>query len=245
MGRLGVKPEQALKLARRIAAMGNLRLVGLMTHFASAENPEEDDFTLQQIARFVEVKELLRKAGFSDLLCHASATAGAARFPQAAFDMIRVGLGLYGIYPSAAVAEAIDLDLAVALVSRVIEVKEYSRGERIGYGGTFKVPYDGFRVGVVPIGYHDGIPLNFSNRSKVLVNGKEVGIIGRVSMDSMAIDLSEQLLIENGANVLIYGKYGGDELRPEDVAGNSDTIPYELLARVGPRVQRIFIESRY
>jgi alanine racemase/UDP-N-acetylmuramoyl-tripeptide--D-alanyl-D-alanine ligase len=243
MGRLGVAPDLAPDLARQISATASLRLTGMMTHFACADDPSQDPFTNEQISRFRTTVAEVEKAGFTGLLLHACATAAAVRFPAARFDMVRIGVGMYGIYPSDAVAEGIDLELAVSLVSRVAEVRLFRKGDRIGYGSTFVVPKDNFRVGVVPMGYHDGIPLALSNCGSVLVNGKAAPIIGRISMDSMMIDLSGVPDAQPRADVLIYGRHGGYTVRPEAVAATSNTIPYELLARLGPRVQRIFIRE--
>ncbi|HKV41913.1 MAG TPA: alanine racemase [Blastocatellia bacterium] len=243
LGRLGVMPDEVPGLASQIAGAGSLRLAGLMTHFASADDPAKDDFTNSQIQRFKDTAMALEGMGFSGLILHAGATAGAARFPEARFDMIRIGLGMYGIYPSSAVARNADLELAVSLVSRIVEIRVFEKDAHIGYGGTFSVPRDGFRVGVVPIGYHDGIPLALSNAGNVLVNGKMAPIIGRISMDSMMVDLSNAPGAGPKTDVLIYGRYGGYVLRPEDVADACHTIPYELLVRLGPRVQRIFIRE--
>src|SRR5215471_468309 len=243
MGRLGVSPELAPELARQLSATASLRLTGMMTHFACADDPTQDQFTNEQISRFRTTVTDLEKAGFTGLLLHACATAAAVRFPPARLDMVRIGVGMYGIYPSGAVAEGIDLELAVSLVSRVAEVRSFNKGDRIGYGSTFVVREDNFRVGVVPMGYHDGIPLALSNCGSVLVNGKPAPIIGRISMDSMMIDLSNAPDAEPRSDVLIYGRHGGYTVRPEDVAATSNTIPYELLARLGPRVQRIFIRE--
>jgi len=121
-----------------------------------------------------------------------------------------------------------------------VKINRYQRGDRIGYGGTFTVPYDGFTGGVVPLGYHDGIPRILSNRGSVLVNGSGAPIVGNISMDSMLVDLSDVPAADLGTDVLIYGSYGGYVIRPEAVAQASDTIAYELLARLGPRVQRVF-----
>src|SRR5256885_15204943 len=151
---------------------------------------------------------LLREAGFWVLLGHARPTAGTVRFPEARFDMVRIGIGMYGIYPSSAVEDGINLELAISLMSRVVDIRTQAKGDRIGYGGTFEVPQDGFKVGVVPMGYHDGIPRIISNKGYVLINGERARIIGRVSMDSMIVDLSEHPDIDRMVDVLIYGKYG-------------------------------------
>ncbi|MFZ2491362.1 MAG: alanine racemase [Thermoanaerobaculia bacterium] len=241
MGRLGELPQRVVDLARHIVGSRSLRLVGLMTHFASADDPEQDEFTRSQIATFEGAIEALRGIGISDLLCHANATSGTARFANAQHEMVRLGLGMFGLYPSPAVEERVRLELAVSLLSRIAEIRVLPKGHRIGYSGTFTVPHDDFRVGVVPIGYHDGVPWRLSGRGSVLIDGRPAAILGRISMDSMIIDLQGIPEAARGMDVLIYGRYGGHELRPEEVAAKCDTIAYELVARVGPRVQRVFV----
>jgi alanine racemase len=243
MGRLGIMPEALPRVVSCITASGHLRMTGVMTHFGTADDASQDSATLRQIERFEAAVETLRRLGVSGLIRHACATAGAARFPQARLDMVRVGLGLYGLYPSPAVQEKINLQLAVSLVSRIVEVRTLNRDDRIGYGGSFIVPSDGFRVGVLPVGYHDGVALTLSNAGHVLVNGRPAAILGRVSMDSMIIDLSTRPDVEVNADVLLYGEKDGHTLRPETAAGKAQTIVYELMARLGPRVQRIFISK--
>lgn len=243
MGRLGIRPEQAVELAERIDRTRVLHLCGLMTHLSCADESEEDPFTQGQLAVFQGVVTELRRRGFSDLICHAAATAGAVRFPEARLDMVRIGLGLYGLYPSPQVQEGLELVPAVALVSRIVKISLHRRGERIGYGGTFTVPQDGFRAAVIPIGYHDGIPRALSNAGHILIYGQPAPICGRISMDSMVVDVTAIEGAAEGTDVLIYGDRGGFVLRPEEVAEKADTIAYELLARLGPRVQRIFLRE--
>jgi len=241
MGRLGVLPEQALDLAKQIERTGVLRLRGVMTHFSCADVPEEDEFTRQQLQRFQDVIAELDGMGFHPLICHAAATSGAVRFPQSHLGMVRIGLGLYGLAPSPSVRESLDLVPAVSLVSRIVKISQHHKGERIGYSGTYRVSRDGFRSAVVPMGYHDGIPWTLSNTGYVLINGQQAPICGRVSMDSMVVNVTDIPEASVGTDVLIYGERGGFVNRPETVAEQADTIVYELLARLGPRVQRIFL----
>jgi alanine racemase/UDP-N-acetylmuramoyl-tripeptide--D-alanyl-D-alanine ligase len=241
MGRLGILPERLTELAGKVAKWDCLKIVGLMTHFACAEDPAKDSFTNKQIELFKKAVSEIHDLGYKNIICHAAATAGTVRFPESHFDMVRIGLGLYGVYPSPAIAESIELDLAVSLVSRIAEIRLLNKGHIIGYGATFTVPCDNFKVGVVPIGYHDGLPLSLSNNGHVLVNGKLAPIVGRISMDSMTIDLSDIPDAQQGSDVLIYGNYAGHTRRPEDAAKESGTISYELLTRLGPRIQRIYI----
>lgn len=241
MGRLGVAPGEALTAARLLHSSGVTRLTGVMTHLSSAEDPAADSITREQLASFESVLAVLRAESEGPLVVHAAATSGALRFAEARHDMVRLGLGLYGIAPSPAVGEVLDLQLAVAFVSRLAQVTTWPRGQRVGYGGTYTVEAEQLRVGIVAAGYNDGVPLTLSNRGSVLVHGRRAAILGRVSMDSMAIDLSGVPEAVVGDEVLIFGAHEGQILRPEDIAATAGTIPYELLVNVDSRrVQRLF-----
>jgi alanine racemase len=239
--RVGIAPGEALRLAQAVTSTGVLRVTGLMTHLASADDPAADAYTRRQLALFDQARGELAAAGHGDLLCHAAATAGAARFPEARYDMVRIGLGLYGLYPSPAVEAALPLQLAVTLLSRIAEVRTLSRGDRVGYGGSYTVAAESLRAGVLPLGYHDGIPWSLSNRGAVLIDGRQAPIIGRVSMDSLVVDLTAAPGAAAGSEALLFGVHHGTVLRPEEVAAQAGTIPYELLARLGPRVQRVYV----
>lgn len=241
MGRLGVAPEEALTVARLLRSSGVVRLTGVMTHLASADDPAADGDTRHQLAVFEGVVAELRAEVDDPLIVHAAATSGAVRFPEARYGMVRLGLGLYGIAPSPAVAEALDLQLAVAFVSRLAQVATLHKGQRVGYNGTFSVEAEELRVGIVAAGYNDGVPWTLSNAGEVMVQGQRVPIIGRVSMDSMAIDLSAVPQAAVGDEVLLFGTHEGHTLRPEEVAAAAGTIPYDLLVHVDSRrVQRLF-----
>jgi len=241
MGRLGVAPDEALAAARLLRGSGVARLRGVMTHLSSADDPDADDHTRAQLARFDAAVAAIRAEGDEPLCIHASATSGAVRFPEARYGMVRLGLGLYGIHPSPAVGAAIELQVAVAFVSRLAQVANWPRGQRVGYNGTYVIEAESQRVGIVEAGYNDGVPWRLSNRGHVLVGGKRAAILGRVSMDSMAIDLSEAPDASVGDEVLLFGAHDGQVLRPEDVAAAAGTIAYELLVKVDSRrVQRVF-----
>jgi alanine racemase len=154
--------------------------------------------------------------------------------------MVRLGLGLYGLHPSDATAKELELTPAIGLVSRLVQVIDVPAGERVGYGGTYVAPPGGGRVGVVPAGYHDCVPRSFSNFGHVVIAGVRCPIIGRVSMDSMTVDVSGCAEASVGSDVLIYGRHGDWSIPLEEVAAAIGTIAYEVMARVGPRVQRIF-----
>jgi Alr-MurF fusion protein len=241
MHRVGVPPRTALELAKRIWASGVMRLTGVCTHFASAEDPASDDFTRQQIATFDQVIGELKANGFDNLKIHAANTAGAMRFPQAHYNMVRIGLGLYGIYPSEAAKQVMDLELAIGVTSRITSIQEFDPGDTLGYNRTFTAKRK-TKVGIVPFGYDDGLPWQLSGKGQVLVEGRIAPIVGRISMDQMQIDLTDIPDVSIGAEVLLYGTHNGHTLRPEQVSQMAGTIPYELLTRLGERVHRIYIE---
>ena len=241
MNRLGVEPEIALDVARRIRASGTMRLTGICTHFAAADDPKHDDLTREQIFVFDRVLEQLRADGFDGLQIHAANTSATVRFPRAHYNTVRIGIGLYGIYPSEAVQQAINLRLAIGLTSRISSIKDYPIGSTIGYGRSYTAEHN-LRAGVVNFGYDDGLPWRPDGGGHVLVEGNVAKILGRVSMDQVMVDISNLDGVDIGSEVLIYGSHGGHVLRPEDVAKQAGTIPYELLVRIGKRVHRIFLE---
>jgi alanine racemase/UDP-N-acetylmuramoyl-tripeptide--D-alanyl-D-alanine ligase len=242
MGRLGVRVEEALTTARLLRGSGVARLSGLMTHFAGADDPAADGHSHRQLRRFEAAAEAIRAETDEPLLLHAAATAATIRFPEARLGMVRLGLGIFGIQPSAATAAAMELDLGVAFVSRLAQVALWPRGQRIGYNGTYVIEAEQQRIGIVAVGYNDGVPWRSSNRGVVMVQGHRVRVLGRVSMDSMAIDLDAVPDAAVGDEVLIFGAHEGQVLRPEQVAQRADTIPYELMVNVDSRrVQRLFL----
>jgi Alr-MurF fusion protein len=241
MHRLGVTPQTTVDLARRIQRSGVMRLTGVCTHFASADDPDADSFTLEQIATFDKVVASLREAGFSNLQVHAANTASTMRFPQSHYNMVRIGLGLYGIYPSPASQQAMELELAIGVTSRIATIQHFQPGDTLGYGRTYKATR-AMKVGIVPFGYDDGLPWRLANVGKVMVAGKLAPIVGRISMDQMQIDLTDIPGVSAGTEVLLYGTHNGQTLRPETVADQAGTIAYELLTRVGERVHRIYVE---
>lgn len=242
MGRVGVAPQEALAVARLLRQSGVVRLGGVMTHLACADDPAADAHSQAQLACFdALVAELRAEAPGEPLVVHAAATSGAVRFPHARYDMVRLGLGLYGIHPSPAIEEAIELELAVAFVGRLVQVSRHGRGQRIGYNGTYCVEAESQRIGIVAVGYNDGVPWRFHQGGEVMVQGRRLRVLGRISMDSMAIDLDPVPDAAVGDGVLIFGAHEGQVLRPEEAARRAGTIAYDLLVQVDSRrVQRIF-----
>jgi len=239
MGRLGVRAEEAAEFAGRLRGLKNLRVGGLMTHFAAADEPGRDCFTEEQLARFREGVAAFRERGFTSTFAHASNSAAALAHPSARFDMVRPGGVLYGLWrdvlsPKAA---APPLRAVMSLRSRVVLLKSVRAGETLGYGCTFVAARDTL-VATVPAGYHDGYMRALSNRGRVIVCGRYARVAGRVSMDLTLVDVTDVPGVEVGTVVTLLGTDGELSVTAEELAGIAGTISYEVTCGVGPRVGR-------
>lgn len=242
MGRGGAAASEALDLARALEAAPWLVFEGLMTHFAAADDPTQDAFTREQIRRFDLARSALTGEGFRFRYEHAAASAAIARFPEAHYTMVRTGLALFGY---SQVPELVPLGQrpVLRLTTQVISVKELPAGHGVGYGLTFTTP-EARRIAIVALGYSDGYPWALSNLGWMLVGGARCPVVGRVSMDVTAIDVSAvRPPVAPGDEVVVFGP---DSAEPSvgELARLAGTIPYELLTRISPRVRRIFRTSR-
>lgn len=231
MHRLGFAPEQAPAAFRRIRAAAVTGEIGLLTHFACADELDSP-MTERQISHFRTVQALLAQSGetIRESLCN---SAGILAWPVAHGDWVRPGIMLYGSSPFAdQSAESLGLRPVMTLSSRLIAVRELKAGEPVGYGATWTAERD-TRIGIVGIGYGDGYPRTARNGTPVLVNGQRVGLAGRVSMDMIAVDLGS-LAAEPGDPCILWG----EGLSADEVAAHAGTLSYELFCKVTPRVRR-------
>ncbi|HEV2953028.1 MAG TPA: alanine racemase [Candidatus Dormibacteraeota bacterium] len=225
MGRHGCRPDAAAALAKLIADSNHLRLAGVMTHFAQAE--ADGGFTQHQFEVFQAV---IAGLGIDPGVRHACNSAAALRFPEMAMDVVRAGIALYG-------CEWQTLRPALALRSRLVQVKEIEAGGSVGYGRTWVAPGSTL-VGLVPIGYADGVHRARSGKGWTLVGGKRAPLLGRVSMDTIAVDLTEVANPCIGDVVTLIGADGEEEISAEQVGAWSGTVSYEVVTSIGPRVER-------
>ena len=255
MGRLGVRPDEAAGLCARASEAGVL--AGLMSHFATADEEDTAFFELQ-LGRFTELAAGL-KARYPSLLCHTANSAATLRGPRAHFDMVRTGIAMYGLAPANDDPFLHDLRPAMKLVSHLAGVRDIGPGDSVGYGRTWIADED-TRIGVVPVGYADGVRRALGNTGEVLVAGRRCPIVGRISMDQMTVRLPGGWG-RPGDEVVLFGAAGdgvaggasvawtwpsaprrdGRE-RPrilcEEVAALLGTINYEVTCDVAPRVVR-------
>lgn len=242
MGRLGVKSKDVLEFAKEILKRPSLRLVGLMTHFASADMAQDDAYTTKQLALFDEAIAALKSAGIEPEWVHAANTAAAWRMPEARYNLVRVGLGLYGYHPSADVEEwAKDTAPALKFATQVIHVKDVEPGESISYGRTY-IAESKRRIATIAAGYNDGFSRFMSNGGEVLIRGKRAQVVGNVCMDVSMVDVTEISGVEVGDEVVIFGTQDSAEISVDEIAHRGSTINYEVLCKISPRVRRIFIE---
>lgn len=244
MSRFGCRPEEALGLAKLIQDCPSLSLEGMMTHFACADNPADDDFTLSQSRTFEEVIQKIKDAGISIPWSHAANSSGVMRFHFPQYNMVRIGLAVFGLYSSEATKKAMELRLAVSLISRIVGINICKAGETISYGRTYTVARNKQRIAVLPIGYFDGLHRNYSGKGEVIIRGNKAPMVGKICMDFMMVDVTDIPNAEIGDSVLIFGEDEyGHFLSPEDLATRGDSIVYELITCLGPRIQRIFVHE--
>ncbi|MFA6227203.1 MAG: alanine racemase [Candidatus Paceibacterota bacterium] len=243
MSRHGFSFEDSEKVIRELKSLKDKIIVeGLFTHFASAKNPAFPQFTKRQIEEYKKWVEIFNKNGFKPIR-HASATSGAILFREADFDMVRIGIGLYGIWPSSearAFAEG-KTRLAPVLSWKAViaEIKTLKAGSRVGYDCTETVAKN-TKIAVIPVGYWHGLPRALSGIGRVLVGGKPCKILGRVCMDIIMLDTSEVKNAKVGDTVTIIGKSGKEEISADDISGLLDASTYELLTRINPLIKRIY-----
>lgn len=242
MGRFGCRPEDALPLAKQILTSPHLTLEGIMTHFAAADEPAEDAFTLNQAKILRDVIERFNENGINPTWRHAANSAGALRFHFPEFNMIRIGLAVYGLHSSKATKETIDLRLALSLNTRIVGINVCKKGETISYSRSYKVEREKQHIAILPIGYFDGLHRNYSDKGFVNIRGQKAPMVGKICMDFMMVDVTDIEGAASGDPVLIFGEDEyGNYLSPEDLASSGDSIIHELITCLGPRIQRIFV----
>lgn len=240
MSRIGfADTEQSVEELLSLAGLPGIRLEGLFTHFARAD--EEDKASANsQIARFQAFEEKCRQAGLAFSICHCSNSAGIMDLKEAEWNMVRAGIILYGLYPSDEVRRSeMPLTPAMELKSRIIHIKEIAPGTEVSYGGIYRAD-SVRRIATIPVGYGDGYPRSLSNKGYVLIGGKKAPIRGRVCMDQMMVDVTDIPEAEQGMEVTLFGRDGDEELPLEVLCGLSGRFNYEFVCDINKRVPRIY-----
>ena len=235
MHRLGFSKAELPELIRRIQANPMLHVKSVFSHLATADNPAEDTFTLSQIHNFEEGSQMIVEA-FPNVLRHILNTAGISRFPEYQFDMVRLGIGLYGV-PTCEADRGL-LQPVVSLKTTINQIKRIPAGDTIGYNRHGHAEHD-MRIGIVPIGYADGLSRLLGNGNGTFyVQNKPVKIVGDICMDMCMLDLTDVEATE-GDTVVIFDA----EHDINDIAHACQTIPYEIMTRVSQRVKRVYYQE--
>ena len=245
MGRIGVRFDEVSEFAEKLKSLRNLRVEGIMTHFAAADNLQENDFTTLQIERFDESVAIFEALGFRPIYKDLANSPGAIAHPRSRGNLVRLGGVLYGLGDDVLPSE-IDLPKlkpVMSIHSQIAHLKRVPAGETIGYSRTFATRKDSL-IATVPIGYQDGLPRILSNRGRVIVGGKFAPMIGRISMDWTMIDVSAVPNVKIGDDVIIIGESGDLKIPASETAGLSETISYEITCGINRRVPRVYAESR-
>jgi alanine racemase len=240
MSRDGVPLEHLDDLLIRVGSRPSLRLVGLCTHFASADDPR-DPMTAEQLNRFRAATDPIALAMPGKLIRHAASSAAIYFHAAAHLDMVRPGIALYGIDPTFRPCMDRALRPAMKWAAPLVSIRTVAQGTSVGYAQTWTAPRDA-RIGLAPVGYADGYLRCFSNRAVVMVAGRPAPVVGRVSMDLMTIDLSGHPHVTVADEVTILDN---DPLSPASVyqlARLAETLPYEIFCRIGPRVARVAVD---
>jgi alanine racemase len=243
MGRIGVRFDETLEFARKLRDFKNLRVDGLMTHFAAADNLSETEFTALQINRFNEATAIFEAQGFRPTYKDLANSPGAVAHKNSRGNMVRIGGILYGlggdVLPSGIIKP--DLKPVMSLHTLIAHLKRVPKGETLGYNRTFTTQKDSL-IATIPIGYQDGYRRTLSNTGQVIVGGQYAPVVGRISMDWTTLDVSEINNVKVNDEVILIGETEKLKVTAEELARLTQTISYEITCGINRRVTRKYIE---
>ncbi len=240
MHREGVYPDTAERICAEADRYPHLRLVGICTHFATAEEADKS-FAQKQLSIFRSLLSRLQAAGFHFPYIHAANSAAIADLPESHFTMVRPGIALYGYNPSPSLHHPLPLQPALQLVTTISETRRIAAGEAVSYGQTYRVAQP-TTIATLPIGYGDGLVRALSHSGSCLIRGKRFPFAGTICMDETMVDLGDAHFA-TGEPVVLLGESGGERITAEDWAQWAGTIPYEILVNIGHRVPRVYLEE--
>jgi len=235
MSRYGVRWDEAAPLFERILAEKSLRLEGVMTHFAQSDEADKT-FANLQFDRFGEVLRALERAGVPVALRHCCNSGGLLDLPHAHLDLVRTGILLHGIFPSAVCRRLPGLEPVMSIKARLAGLQTLKPGDVVGYGMRYQAAGPR-RIAILPLGYGDGFP-RVRNQGCALIHGRRAPLVGGVAMDAFAVDVTEIPAARMGDEAVLMGRQGDEEITAHDLAAVGNTVSYDLLTRWGLRLRR-------
>ncbi|MBD1887859.1 alanine racemase [Coleofasciculus sp. FACHB-SPT9] len=239
MSRLGTPWQEAAEFVALVQGLPHLKIASIYSHLATADSPDPTGMR-QQRDRFEEAIALIKTTGMTPPRLHLANSAAALSDPSLHYDMVRVGLATYGLYPAPHLKSVIDLKPVMKVKARVTQVKNISPGTGVSYGHQFVASRD-MRLAAIAIGYADGVPRNLSNKMQVLLRGQPVPQIGAITMDQLMLDVSAIPDLQTGEVVTLLGKEGNAEISADDWAATLGTISWEILCGFKHRLPRVAV----
>jgi alanine racemase len=241
MGRFGLLPDEVVDFVKRLVELPGIRLEGLYTQFAIADEADKT-YTYKQWDIYKKVLKDLEEAGIHIPIRHVCNSAGTLNFPEMHLEMVRCGTAIYGHYPSPVTNRSVPLQPAMTLKSRVGRIRTLPPGSSICYGRTYTTTRP-TTVALVPVGFGDGLSRQLSNKGSVLIRGKRAPIVGRVCMDQCIVDVSGIPDVQQDDEVVLFGRQDEAEITAEEIASLMDSINYVVLAAVSARVPRVYLKG--
>ncbi|MFW5787472.1 MAG: alanine racemase [Halanaerobiales bacterium] len=238
MGRIGVFPDNAVNFIKKISALENIEIEGIMTHFAKADEKDKS-YTENQWEKFTSIINVLESKGIHIPLKQAANSATIIDMPEKSLDIVRPGIMMYGMRPSKEVDQNLSLKPALSWKSKVVYLKELPAGHGISYGATY-VTEERRKIATIPLGYADGYFRLLSNKADVLIKGQRAPIRGRVCMDQFMVDVTDIPDVKIGDEVVLIGSQGDKEITAMELADLIGTINYEITCSISKRVPRIY-----
>lgn len=246
--RQGIRMDDVLPFIKKVNAYPTLTVEGVSSHFANIEDTTDHSYARYQLRNFQEICRLLEKEEIEIPVKHIACTAAVILFPETLFDMVRVGIGMYGLWPSKETyvscllrdREPVCLNPVLSWKTRIAQLKKIPKGGYIGYGCTYRTTRE-TSLAVLPVGYYDGYSRAFSNISHVLIRGQRAPVRGRVAMNFIMVDVTDISGVEEEDEVVIIGKSGDERITADALASFAGTINYEIVTRINPQIPRIIL----
>ncbi len=239
--RIGIHHEKAPLVFERLRPLKNIDIVGIYSHMSTSDEANSE-FAHSQIKRFKNIIESANAQGIDPEFKHIACSSAIQNYPEAFWNMVRVGLAMYGLYPSIHTPRTLNIEPVLSFKSRVVFLKTVGAGEGVSYGRRYFTD-EPSRLVTIPVGYGDGFNRALSNNGDVLIRGKRYPIVGSVCMDQIMVNIGQNTTIAIGDEVVLYGRQGNEEIRVEEIAHRIGTIPYEVTTWLARRIPRVCLDG--